>query len=69
MDERIIKTIPVFCKKADKKNRIVELLFHPGLMLNDELNDDFTKEGFNEFHLSENRHIEYETVKNLKVLI
>ncbi len=69
MDERIIKTIPVFCKKADKKNRIVELLFHPGLMLNDELNDDFTKEGFNEFHLSENRHIEYKTVKNLKVLI
>ena len=25
----------------------------------------FTKEGFNEFHLSENRHIEYETVKKL----
>ena len=52
-------------QKAKDNNRIVELLFHPGLMLNDELNDDFTKEGFNEFHLSENRHIEYETVKKL----
>lgn len=65
MDNRILKSIPVFLKKAEKKNRIVELLFHPGLMLKDELNDDFTKEGFNNFHLSDNRHIEYETVRNI----
>lgn len=63
MDERIIKTIPVFLKKAEKNHRIVELLFHPGLMTKEELNDDFTKVGFNEFHLSPNRHIEYETVR------
>lgn len=65
MDNRIIKSIPVFLKKAEEKNRIVELLFHPGLMLKDELNDDFTKEGFNNFHLSKNRHIEYETVMKI----
>lgn len=65
MDERINKTLPVFLQKAKDNNRIVELLFHPGLMLNDELNEDFTKEGFNQFHLSQNRHIEYETVKKL----
>lgn len=65
MDNRILKAIPIFLDKAGKKNRIVELLFHPGLMQKDELTDDFTKEGFNEFHLSENRRIEYNTVKNL----
>ena len=34
-------------------------------MLKEEFNEDFTKEGFNQFHLSQNRHIEYETVKKL----
>ena len=65
MDERINKTLPVFLQKAKNNNRIVELLFHPGLMLKEEFNEDFTKEGFNQFHLSQNRHIEYETVKKL----
>ena len=34
-------------------------------MLSDEINYEFTKEGFNNFHLSQNRAIEYkEVLKN-----
>ena len=65
MDSRIEKYIPVFNKKSKKHNYITELLFHPGLMLSDEINYEFTKEGFNNFHLSQNRAIEYkEVLKN-----
>lgn len=65
MDERVASFIPVFEKKSETKNRICELLFHPGLMLETELTQEFTKTGFNEFHLSSNRKIEYNTCNSL----
>lgn len=65
MNERIEKVLPSFIKKAQNKSRTLELLFHPGTMLKSELTNEFTKEGFNDFHLSINRHIEYEQVKKL----
>lgn len=61
MDERIKKVLPKFVKKAEKQNRTVELLFHPGTMQETELTDEFKKPSFNEFHLSKNRKIEFET--------
>lgn len=67
MDERIHSTIPVFIKKGNTKNRVVELLFHPGTMLETELTEEFTKPGFNEFHLSKNRKIEFDTTNNLNL--
>lgn len=65
MDERIHSIIPVFEKKALAKKRVTELLFHPGLMLENELTDEFKKDGFNEFHLSSNRKIEFDTCNSL----
>ena len=67
MDFRIKNVLPVFQKKAEKKNRTVELLFHPGTMLENELTDEFTKTGFNDFHLSENRKIEYSTLQKMEI--
>mgnify|MGYP004616052121 CR=1 FL=1 len=63
MDSRLKKVLPKFIKKAEKQERNIELLFHPGTMLKSELTSEFKKEGFNEFHLSENRKIEYNTLK------
>lgn len=63
MDSRLKKVLPSFIKKAEKQERNIELLFHPGTMLKSELTSEFKKEGFNEFHLSENRKIEYNTLK------
>lgn len=65
MDKRIETAIPTFLKKSEKNNYITELLFHPGTMLENELTDEFKKKGFNEFHLSENRKIEYEEISSL----
>ena len=65
MDSRLKKVLPNFIKKADKQDWNIELLFHPGTMLRSELTSEFKKEGFNEFHLSENRKIEYNTLKEL----
>lgn len=66
MDSRLKKILPNFIKKAERHNRNIELLFHPGTMLRSELTSEFKKEGFNEFHLSENRKIEYNIVNEVK---
>lgn len=65
MDSRLKKVLPKFIKKAESHNRNIELLFHPGTMLKSELTREFKKEGFNEFHLSENRKTEYNTLKEI----
>lgn len=65
MDGRIKSVLPKFINKAKKQNRQVELLFHPGTMKGSEQTDEFTKQGFNEFHLSENRKIEFEEAKKI----
>ena len=66
MDSRLKKVLPKFIRKAEKQKRNIELLFHPGTMLKSELTSEFKKEGFNEFHLSENRKIEYNIVNEVK---
>lgn len=66
MDSRLKKVLPKFIKKAETQERIIELLFHPGTMLRSELTSEFKKEGFNEFHLSENRKTEYNIVNEVK---
>ena len=62
MDDRLNKVLPLYFAKASKKNKSVELLFHPGTMLKSELTEEFTKNGFNEFHLSVNRQTEFSTI-------
>ena len=66
MDSRLKKVLPKFIRKAEKQERNIELLFHPGTMLKSELTSEFKKEGFNEFHLSENRKIEYNILNEVK---
>lgn len=66
MDSRLKKILPKFIKKAETQERNIELLFHPGTMLRSELTSEFKKEGFNEFHLSENRKTEYNIVNEVK---
>jgi len=65
MDERIRSVMPVFEAKSTAKKRRTELLFHPGLMQKNELTDEFRKTGFNEFHLSSNRKLEFNTCNSL----
>ena len=66
MDEvRLSILLPAFEKLSRKKNRRVEVLFHPGSVRKEEIAPEFNKPGFVDFHLSKNRHIEFNAICNL----
>ena len=66
MDERRLnEVLPAFEKLTTRKNRRVEVLFHPGSVKKEEINEEFTKPGFVQFHLSENRNIEFNALCKL----
>ena len=60
--KRLAAVLPAFKRAAQRKGRTLEILFHPGTALPEELGREFTKRGFNEFHLGHGRSIEYNTV-------
>ena len=66
MDEdRLKEVLPLFESLAKKKNRKVEVLFHPGSVKKEEITPEFTKQGFVQFHLSNNRHVEFDALCRL----
>ncbi len=62
--DRVKKSLPNFIKKCEASGAGLEVLFHPGTALSSELTDEFTKPGFNKFHLSEGRKMEFDALKN-----
>lgn len=48
---------------AEKKGQDLEVLFHPGTVLADEISEENVQPGFIEFHLSPSRASEYEAVE------
>ena len=60
MDEARLKAVlPAFERFATKKKTRVEVLFHPGSVKKEEISPEFTKPGFVQFHISKNRHKEF----------
>ena len=64
-EERLNVALPAFEKLATGKNRRVEVLFHPGSIRKEEISEEFTKPGFVQFHLSNNRHVEFDALCRL----
>ncbi len=62
--KRVSKVLPYYLKLANKKNRDIEVLFHPGYTENTK--EDFDNLGikFMNFYFSPGRLVEYNTVKN-----
>ncbi|MDE6705142.1 MAG: hypothetical protein K2J81_04475 [Treponemataceae bacterium] len=58
---RLKKVLPAFARLVRHRTITAEILFHPGTVLAQELGDEFTKAGFNEFHTSPQRQTEYES--------
>lgn len=52
-------------KRAQDRARCLEILFHPGRLLADEMGEEFVNRDANKFYLSENRQIEYRSVMSL----
>ena len=65
--DRIVRLYPKIALKADKDRRVLELLFHPGLMLAEELTEEIDEKAAGDFYLRQNRHVEMEAVGKIKV--
>lgn len=63
--ERLNKILNIYSKKPIKQNRPIELLFHPGSVLKEEISEEFVKPDFNIFHLSNGRKIEFDSIIKL----
>lgn len=64
--DRIRQLFPDMLKAAERADRKLELLFHPGMASQDEYIDVMDPDYFRESNLSENRHIEKNAVMNLQ---
>lgn len=62
---RVSALVPLFRDYAQKHNRNLEILFHPGQMDSSELGIAQNKKDIYEFYLSDNRNIEYECIHSL----
>ena len=63
MDQaRVVSLFHDFQHFALSKKRDLEILFHSGVVLPTEITSEYSKQGFIQFHLSENRKKEWETV-------
>lgn len=63
--ERIQKLYGAMTHKAERDNRVLEILFHPGITLPEEVTGEVAKEAVETFYLLEDRHIEKEAVMKL----
>lgn len=64
--DRVRTLLPDLCRYADRKNRTLEILFHPGQVLPQEITPEFSQEEAVAFHLSKGRRIEKEAVLALE---
>lgn len=64
--DRIKKIYLDMLNYAEKHNRKLELLFHPGMALQSEYSEEMNKDYFKDANLSENRHVEKDAVMRMK---
>ena len=65
--KRVEKVLPKFIKLAKKKNKDLEILFHPGYITQGEITAEVSDAKFKEFYLSENRKTEFDTVMKISL--
>lgn len=63
--ERIQKLYGAMNRKAERDNRVLEILFHPGITLPEEVTGEIAREAVETFYLLEDRHFEKEAVMKL----
>ena len=68
-EERVKALLPSMLQKAEKKGRTLEILFHPGRVMEQEISEEFSQKDAILFHISRDREIEKETVLKLDVNI
>lgn len=66
--DRIVVLYPRIARKARRENRTLEILFHPGLTLPEEVTAEIGREAAEEFYLRPDRHVEMEAVGRIREL-
>lgn len=67
--ERISVLYPKIAKKAEKEGRVLEILFHPGITLPEEVTDEIGREAAKDFYLRQDRHVEMDAVGKIRTLL
>lgn len=57
-EERVTKLLPAMKRKAEKRGRVLEILFHPGQVQQAEITAEFSQQDAIAFHVSKDRHVE-----------
>lgn len=63
---RIMMLLKEFKAFVVKKESNLEIFFHAGIINQDELGSEYSKSGFKQFHLSENRKTEWQSIDTLQ---
>ena len=66
--DRIVRLYPRVTGKAECDNRTLEILFHPGLTLAEEVSEEIGVEAARDFYLRDDRHVEMEAVGKIRTL-
>ena len=66
--DRIVKLYPKITEKAKKDNCVLEMIFHPGQMLPEEVSEEIDEEAAKAFCLRSDRHVEMDAVRLMKPL-
>ncbi len=64
--ERIEKLYGKMQRKAKRDGRTLEILFHPGITLPEEVTPEIAKEAAEDFYMRQDRHVEKEAVLGVK---
>lgn len=67
--DRIVRLYPKIAVKAEKDSRVLEILFHPGLMLPEEVSEEIGGDAAEDFYLRQDRHMEMDAVNQIGTLI
>lgn len=66
MDQKRIETLMPKFEKFGAKDKLLELLFHPGTMLASELSSEYNKQEFVDAETSPNRKMEYQSLEAIR---
>ncbi len=64
--KRVSRLLPLMKMQALKKEKILEMLFHPGTTVRTEIEEEFSNKGNIGFYLSDGRRTEYEALMSLE---
>lgn len=67
--DRIVRLYPKIAAKAEREGRVLEILFHPGLTLEDEVTEEIGAEAARDFYLRQDRHVELAAVNRIRTVV